>query len=300
MLNSRRLAILSFVVLVLFWGSSFPVIKVGLHYSTPLIFASLRTLLGGLIMALIALKWGGRLDIRRTWPMIVISSLLSVSFFFGFQTSAIYYLPSGLAAVLVYLQPILVSVFAWLWLNEQLSFFKIAGLLLGFSGVVAVSMESLFGKMSFIGILLAVSSAFSWALSVIYYKRIEKKVPQLWLIAGQFIVGGLTLLPVGMALESGAVIAWSGSFWFSLIYSSLFGISLAWLLYFRLLNMGEISRVSSFMFLVPLTAVVMGVLFLREAVSPLLLLGAFLIVLGIYLVNRRTFISENIQQMHMK
>jgi drug/metabolite transporter (DMT)-like permease len=106
--GKRRFVVLAFALLVLFWGSAFAVVKVGLGYSPPLLFAGLRTLIGGFAMVVAAFLWGGSTNLRRDWPVFLVLTLFNVVLFIGFQTYAIVYLPSGSAAVLVYLQPILV------------------------------------------------------------------------------------------------------------------------------------------------------------------------------------------------
>ncbi len=79
---------------------------------------------------------------------------------------------------------------------------------------------------------------------------------------------------------------WSAGFLGALLYAGLVGVSLAWIIWFSLVRAGEASRVSAYIFAVPLTAVVVGVVFLDEPFGPALLLGAALVVAGIYLVNR--------------
>ena len=143
--GKRRFVVLAFALLVLFWGSSFAVVKVGLGYSPPILFAGLRALIGGMAMVLAAVLWDGNPNLRRDWPVFLLLALSNVVLFVGLQTYAIVYLPSGSAAVLVYLQPILVGLLAWPILGETLTAAKVSGLLLGFSGIVAVSAGSITG-----------------------------------------------------------------------------------------------------------------------------------------------------------
>ena len=110
--GKRHYVVLAFALLVLFWGSAFSVVKVGLGYSPPMIYAGLRTLVGGFAILLVAVVWGGSPHLRRDWPVFVLLAAFNVVFFFGFQTLAILYLPSGMAAVLEYLQPMLVGLLA--------------------------------------------------------------------------------------------------------------------------------------------------------------------------------------------
>jgi O-acetylserine/cysteine efflux transporter len=285
----RRYVVLAFSLLVLFWGSAFAMVEVGLYFSPPVLFAGLRTLIGGLAMIVAALLWGGSPNLRRDWPVFLLLALFNVVLFIALQTYAIVYLPSGSAAVLVYLQPILVGLLAWVILGEGLSVAKLVGLLLGFSGIVAVSVGSFSGAakaLSPLGVILGAASALSWALGTVYFKKYEARVSTLWAVAVPFLVGGVTLTALGLVVEPWVEISWTGAFVASLLYSSLIGISAAWVIWFALVRAGEASRVAAYIFAVPLTAVLIGALFLDEPLSYSLLLGAALVVSGIYLVNR--------------
>ena len=254
-----------------------------------MLFAGLRILLGGLAMVLAAILWGGSPNLRRDWPVFLLLALFNAVLFVGLQTYAILYLPSGSAAVLVYLQPILVGVLAWLILGEPLSAAKLVGLLLGFSGIVAVSMGSLTGAenaISTVGVIFGAGSALSWALGTVYFKKYEARISTLWAVAITFLVGGMVLTVLGHLVERWKDVSWSGEFVASLLYSGLVGISLAWVIWFALVRAGEASRVAAYIFAVPLSAVLIGVVILGEPLGYTLLIGAALVLSGIYLANR--------------
>lgn len=284
--GKRRYVVLAFALLVLFWGSAFSVVKVGLEYAPPLLFAGLRTLLGGAAMTLVALVWGGNPNLRRDWTVFLLLSAFNVVFFIGFQTAAILNLPSGTAAVLVYLQPILVGLLAWLILGEALSAAKVIGLVLGFSGIVAVSVEGLSGTISAVGVAFGAASAFFWALGTVFFKRFQERVSTMWAVALPFLIGGLALTAFSFAVEPWSEAAPTWTLAASLAYASLVGIALAWLIWFGLVRAGEASRVSAYVFFVPLAGIVIGAVILDETLTPSLLIGAALIIAGIYLVNR--------------
>jgi drug/metabolite transporter (DMT)-like permease len=289
--GKRRFVVLAFALLVLFWGSSFAIVKVGLGYSPPVLFAGLRALIGGMAMALAAVLWGGTPNLRRDWPVFLLLALFNVVLFVGLQTYAIVYLPSGSAAVLVYLQPILVGLLAWPILGEKLTVAKVSGLLLGFSGIVAVSAGSITGAadaLSPLGVVLGAGSAFFWALGTVYFKKYEARVSTLWAVALPFMAGGVVLTAFGSFVESWGRVSWTGTFVASMLYSGLVGISLAWMIWFALVRAGEASRVASYIFVVPLTAVVIGVILLDEPLGYTLLIGGAFVVGGIYLVNRQS------------
>ncbi len=284
--GKRRYAVLAFALLVLFWGSAFSVVKVGLEYSPPMIFAGLRTLMGGLVILFVAVVWGASPHLKRDWPIFLLLAAFNVVFFFGFQTLAVLYLPSGTAAVLEYLQPMLVGLLAWMILGESLSLAKIVGLILGFSGIVAVSSGSIFGDISPAGVAFGAGSAFSWALGTIVFKRYEARVSTMWAVAIPFVIGGMVLTLFGIVMESWSEVSPTAALFASLSYVSLVEIALAWLIWFGLVRTGEASRVAVYVFFVPLVSIVVGAIFLDERLTTSLLIGTFLIVTGIYVVNR--------------
>jgi len=287
-LAERRFAILAFVFLILFWSSAFGAIKVSLEYVPPILFAGMRTLLCGLVVALAALAWGGPANLRRDWPVYLLLAALNVVLFMGLQTFTILYMPSGSAAIVIYLQPILVGLASYLVLGEQLSVAKVVGLVLGFSGVVAVSAGSLSGSSlgTPLGVAFGVGSALSWTLGTVYFKRYGEKLSTLWAVAVPFSAGGVVLTGLGLVLEPFSGISWTGTYVASFLYTALVGTALAWILWLGLVKAGEASRVSAYVFFVPLGSVLLGAMFLGETLSPWLLAGAAFVVCGIYLVNK--------------
>jgi drug/metabolite transporter (DMT)-like permease len=288
-LEDRRFAFLAFALLVVFWGSTFTTIKIALGYAPPVLFAGTRTLLCGAVMTLAALVWGGSANLRRDWTIYLLLAGFNVVGFMGLQTFAVLYMPSGWAAVVIYLQPILVGLLAFLILGEYLSATKVVGLLSGFSGVVAVSAGSLSGASlgTPLGVAFGVGSAVGWAFGTVYFKRYGERLSTLWAVALPFSLGGTFLTGLGLVLEPFSDISWNQTFVASWLYTVLVGTALAWMLWLGLVRAGEASRVSAYVFFVPLVSILLGVLFLGEPLSPWLLVGAILVVSGIYLVNRR-------------
>ncbi len=278
------------MVLVLAWGSTFAAVKVGLDSAPPILFGGLRSILGGAVMVALALVRSGRPALRATWPAYALLTLLNVVLFFSLQTLAILELPSGLAAVLIYLQPVLVGVLAAPLLGEALTAFKISGLLLGFTGIVVVSVGAFSGHASLLGVGYAVTGALVWALGTIAFKRYAAVVDAWWAVAIPFVAGGL-VMSVGAATFEGTAITWSGRFVFAFAYASLVGTALSWALWFGLVSSGEAGRAAAYIFFVPLISLVIGAVFLHESLGPSLLVGAALVIVGVYLVNRRAAAS---------
>ncbi|KAB7709159.1 EamA family transporter [Bacillus aerolatus] len=272
-------------LLVLIWGLSWGIYKMSLSHTPPLLFAGMRALFGGLLLSVFLLPTWKKIKWRENWSKYCISALFNAVFFYGIQTVGLIYLPGGLFSVLVYFQPVLIGLFAWAWLGEQMSRMKVIGLIVGFIGILAISADGLTGQLSTLGVILALLTAASWALGTIYVKKESGKVDPMWMVALQFTIGGAILTSIGTGLENWADIVWNKEYLFGLGFGVTFGIPVAFVLYFKLINSGEASQVASFTFLVPLIAVLTGTMFMNEPFTFSLLAGLILIVLSIYFVN---------------
>ncbi|MDB4866435.1 MAG: yvbV [Cohnella sp.] len=293
--RSKTIVLITFLVLV--WGISWPIYKIALDYTPPLLFAALRTFIGGLLLVVLYIKKRNLIRWKDNWPIYVISAIFNVALFYGLQTVGLMYVPSGLFSVIVYLQPVLVGIMAWIWLGESMTAAKIVGLIIGVLGVAAVSAGGLSGHVAAIGIVMAVVTAISWAIGTVYVKKVSAKVDSIWLVAFQCIIGGLVLTGAGSATESWSAIVWNGPLWTGLIFGIVLGISASWMVYFTLINAGDASKVASYTFLVPLISVISGTLFLHEPFTMDLILGLVLIAVSIYLVNRKS--KSGAQQANM-
>jgi drug/metabolite transporter (DMT)-like permease len=283
---SRMQTILLIAFLVIVWGVNWPLSKFALSFTPLVLFSGLRTLLGGILLLIVALPRYKRLQFNKTWAIYLLSALLNVVLYYGLQTIGLNYMPAGLFSAIVFLQPVLVGLFAWMWLGESMNGQKVTGLILGFLGVGIISIGGLSEHISLLGILLAVGSALSWALGTIYVKKKSGDVDPIWLVTLQLIIGGLFMTLLGIGVENVSDIVWQPAFVLSLLFISIFVIAIGWLVFYKLIDSGEAGRVASFTFLIPLLAIVTGTLFLSEPFTLSLLAGLALILLSIYLVNR--------------
>lgn len=287
-------------LLVISWGLAWPIYKSALPYTPPLLFAGMRALLGGLVLTIFIIPTWKKIRLRENWAKYCVSACLNTILFFGLQTVGLVFMPGGLFSVLVYLQPVLIAVFAWIWLGEHMSTLKVIGLIVGFVGIITISASSLSGELSGIGIGLALLTATSWALGTVYVKKISSTVNSLWMISLQLVLGGVFLTCLGLLAEDASTIVWSHTYLLALGFGSTFGIPFAFILYFWLITSGDSGKVASFTFLVPLISVLVGTLFMNEPFTLSLFIGLLLIVLSISFVNysggkSKQKIAENVK-----
>ncbi|AKP78589.1 putative amino-acid metabolite efflux pump [Priestia megaterium Q3] len=273
--------------LVLIWGLTWPVSKLALGYSSPILLSGVRSLLAGIVLLAVALPRYKRLHWKQNWHKYMVSGLFNAILFYGLQTLGLMFMPAGVFSVIVYLQPVLIGIIAWLWIGESMNAVKVGGLLLGFVGVATISMGELSANASAVGIILAVLTALSWAIGTVYIKRISDSVDGIWLITIQSLVGGVVMTATGSGVEGWSHMVWNSSSVLLLLFLALFSVAVAWLIYFHLISHGDASKVASFNFLVPIISIVIGTLFLDEPFTSSLLVGLALIIISIYLVNKK-------------
>lgn len=295
---SRTRAALYLAFLVIIWGINWPLSKYALLYTPPLLFAGVRTLIGGLILVLICLPRYKQLRFKQTWHIYLISSVLNIILYYGLQTVGLKYLPAGLFSALVFFQPVLLGLGSWLWLGESMFGMKMLGLVLGFLGVASISSGGFAGPISSVGIGLAIGSAISWALGTLYMKKTTGQVDAIWVVALQIFIGGVVLTGTGTAFESWSDVHWNMPFVACLLFISIFVIALGWLVFFKLVGSGEASKVGSFTFLIPLISIICSVLFLGEKITLTLVAGLILILLSIVLVNSKPKALRSKKKLH--
>lgn len=279
---------MALLVLILVWGASWPIYKLALPYTPPLLFSGMRATIGGVLLGVLLLKRLDKINWRENWKLYCISALFNTTLFFGIQTVGLNYLPGGLFSILVYFQPVLLGLFAWIWLGEFMTPVKIIGLLIGFLGILMVSLDGLTFHVSIIGVVLGIVTAICWAFGVIYVKSIRDRVDAYWMVSLQCIIGGAVLLGTGTYFESWSEIQWNSTYIFGLSYGAIFGIPISYIIYYKLINEGEASKVGSYTFLVPIIAVFIGAVFLDEPITYLLIIGLIMVGASIFIVNFRS------------
>lgn len=272
-------------LLILMWSLTFTTIKLTLRDMSPMLLAGTRCIVGGLVVSLVAVALGRRPAVKGHLTAYGILTATNVVGFVGFQTAAIRILPSGLAAILVYLQPVLTVFLAKALLGERLTTIKVVGAFVAFGGIVLIGAGGLQGHVSALGLALGVLSAVAWSLGTVSLKRYAGHIEPMWSVGIPFLTGGVLLTAAAPLLEDPWV-RWTGSLVGAFTFTAVVGSGLAWLTWFTLLRHGDASTAAANIFIVPVLAIVFGVLLLGEQLTVTAALGAVLVVLGVRLVNR--------------
>jgi len=277
---------LLFLVVVLIWGSNWSVMKSGLNYVEPLTFVFHRFLVSSLfllpVIILLSKKMPKkRVDLARLLLLGVINALGILSTNIGLVGEK-----SGLSAIVTYTQPLFVFCMAVPFLKEKAKIIKIIGIVTGFLGVAAISARggTLFSGLTS-SILFLLIGAFLWAVSIVYYKKFLSHVEPIMTNIFQTGFGTVLLGLIGMSSENLYFPA-SMDYLLMVLYASIGGSAIAFTIWIHILREEEATVLSSSSLIVPMVALFFGWLLLEETVGPQSLIGAFLIMLGVYLVNK--------------
>lgn len=281
----------AFLVLGIFaWGTSFLWIKLGVQELGPMLLVTYRLLLGAIFIWIIVL-------IQKTVLTFDIKTL-GIMAFVGIINSAIpftllsfgeVHIDSGLAGILNGTVPLFTMIIAHLALHDdRMSISKVVGLLSGFIGLT-ILLSAGETKLEFsdhmIGQLAVIGAAIMYAISSVVIRRYLKEQPPI-VITAIAVTSGF----VGMALftpifEGPFVLPSSLETWVAVIWLGVIGTAFAYLLYFYLIQAWGPTRSTLVTYVMPVVAVLLGVLFLEETISWQLVAGGALIIGGIAAVN---------------
>jgi drug/metabolite transporter (DMT)-like permease len=214
--------------------------------------------------------------------------LLNSGIPFALISFALLHISTGLSSILNATVPMFGALIAWAWLKDKLTASRVLGLIIGFTGVAMLAWRAAGPGLAFKpdasglapgwAVLACLLACLSYGISASYTKRYLSGLPPLVTAAGSQI--GATL---GLALP--ALWLWparmpSPTAWLAMLAVGVLCTGLAYILFFRLIEHAGPQRALSVTFLVPVFAVLYGVLFLGEVVTPWMLLCAAVIVCG--------------------
>jgi drug/metabolite transporter (DMT)-like permease len=272
----------------LLWSFAFVAGKIGVTDCPPLILLTARfSLAGGLILGISALR---RDSWSLSWRDTLVFAILGVAnnaLYLGLGYTGLQTVSAGLGTLIVSANPVFTAVLAALFLGEQLTWRKIAGLLLGIVGVGFIVWHRMsVGTDSLHGILFTLASLASIVAGTILFKVLSPK-GSLWIGNGiQNLAAGLVLVPFAFTLADVGDIVPSARLLEAFAFLTLGGSILGYLLWFHLLKVCGATAASAYHFLMPPLGMLFAWMVLGEHVTGRDLLGIIPVALGIYLVTR--------------
>jgi len=272
------------------WGPSFLFIKVTVAEIPPFTLVAGRVGVAAAVLYLILrLQRRSLPRLGRVWGHFAVMGFFANALPFVLFSWGEQYIDSALAAILNGATPLFTMVLAhWLLADDRLTASKLAGVLLGFGGLLALIGPSLGGGMQTTtwGLLAIVVAAASYGVAIVYARRHLRRLPPLVGPTAQLLMATFYILPLALLFEQPwrqSIPSWPviGS-WLAL---ALFGTALAFVVYYHIMKQMSATFLSMVTYLVPLFGLLLGVVILDERLSWNAYLGCGLILLGVMVVN---------------
>lgn len=275
-------------LLCLIWGTTWAAIRIGLAGIPPFTGVALRFGIASAVLFAYARAAGVRLGSgRRERVLWLVNGLFAFTISYGVVYWAEQWVPSGLSSVLFATYPLLVAIMSHFVLpGERLSWAAVTGIALGFGGVAVIfsaDFALLGGRQVLIGSLVLLLSPLAAGAATVVVKRLGAGVHPLSLTA---VPMGLTAVVMGalaLAVECDRPVVFDAVSVSALVYLSLFGSAITFTLYYWLLSHVAATRVALIAYVIPIVAVFVGSVFLDEPLTPRILAGTALVVLGVAL-----------------
>ncbi|MET3507330.1 DMT family transporter [Halalkalibacter oceani] len=274
------------VMLCLIWGFNFVVMKLGNGAFPPGEFAALRFLTGSLVLIGICLLKKIALPKKADVKWLVLCGLFQTAYFNIAIQISLTHISAGLTSVMTYSMPLFLSIMAHKWLpGERLTAAKTFGIMIGIAGLFLAMNVHAGG--SFLIMLLALSSAISWAVANLLFKLKLKHCDTVQYTTWQMTIGAVGLLLYTLLFEQGES-HWGVMPVVYILFSGVVASALAFVMWNHALSRTEASKASVSLLLVPIVGVISGSIFLDEQISIVTLAGILLVLAGIWVVNRKS------------
>jgi len=291
--DGKGLAYLAFVTVCIVWGTTYLAIHVALETVPVLLVAGLRWMFAGVVMSALMLATGRGLPKPRLWAPLALLGVLMNIVGNGFVVYAQQFVASGLTAVLIATTPFWSALVERLLPNgERFSTRSLAGLALGFSGIVVLVWPDLMhggasGRSFVIGVIAIQLACVGWVVGTSYAKRHELGDNPFPSTALQMVFSGIMLLTAATAHGDWAQLSFTPRTLAAMLYLSIAGSLVAYSAYIYAIQHLPLQLVSLYAYINPMIAVALGTLFLSEPLSARIIAAAGLVFAGTWIVGRR-------------
>jgi len=276
----KKSVYVEFILLAAIWGSSFLFTRIAAVEFGVMPTALLRVLLAALFL-MPFLLWSGHWPAfkKRAGPIMFVG-MLNSGIPFALYAYAVMSITTGLSAILNATVPLFGAIVAWLWLKDKPTNSRIMGLVIGFIGVALLAGDQASFKPGGSGwaILACLVATTCYAISASYTRKYLMGVPPMATSTGSMIGAAL-------GLSVPALLSWPSSVpslqaWGSVLFVAILCTGVAYVLYFRLIEAAGPSKTLTVTFMIPVFAIVYGVLFLGEELTLWMIVCACVIICG--------------------
>ncbi|MFK8017069.1 MAG: DMT family transporter [Gammaproteobacteria bacterium] len=294
-LTMGRMEWLLLGLLSVLWGGSFFFARVALAEVAPLTLVLSRVVIASAALGILLRARGEALPHGKTlwatfFAMGFVNNLVPFSLLFWGQT----HIGAGLASIFNSLVPVFTVLLAHVFTSdEKLTSTKIGGVLLGAAGVVVmigIDLGKGISGWTLLAMLACIAASFSYGIASVYGRRFAKLgIAPLNVAFGQVTASSVMMLPLVLVVDQpwNAIVPGTTSI-LAAAALGLFSTALAYVLFFRILARGGATNISLVTLLIPVSAILLGAVFLNETLSTNHIAGMLLILLGLVALDGRT------------
>jgi drug/metabolite transporter (DMT)-like permease len=271
----------------LLWGSTFAAMRYTVATIPPFVMASWRFLIAGAILLLISLARGKARPTRDDLIGALVTGSVLLLLGNGVTAWTVQFLPTGINSLLLSLSPMWMALIAFAWGGERPTRLALAGMLLGFAGLGLLLQPKASSALPLWPVVLALLSSVAWSFGSIYQRRSGRPRSLVLATALQMLAGGVLL-----ALEAAVFGQWraldvhavSGASLGGLAWLVICGSLFAYSAYLYTMQAASTALASTYAYVNPIVAVILGMLLFHERFTPLEALAGAVIVAGVALM----------------
>jgi drug/metabolite transporter (DMT)-like permease len=280
----RKSALVIFAILSLIWGYNWIVMKVGLQYAGPFTFSAIRSVIATVFMFAVLIVTRRPLKPVALGETILLG-LLQTAGFVGLVQFALVQGGAGKTSVLAFTMPFWTLLLAWAWLGERMRPLQWLAVILAGAGLVLI-LQPWHLQTSALSKVLALAAGLSWAAGIIVAKRLRARheVDLMSLTTWQLAFGMIPLVIIAWLVPERAV-EWSMGFVWVLLYASLLGTAIGWLMWLYVLHRLPAGTASLNALAIPVIAVLASWLQFGERPESMEAAGMVVIAIGLALMS---------------
>ncbi len=288
-------AYLAWITICIVWGTTYLAIRIGVTDLPPMLFAGLRWIIAGAMLTILLNLRGYPFPKFEDLKHLAVVGIALIGIANGLVVVAEQWIPSGLTALILSTLPFwIVGLESLLPKGPKVNWFILSGLLLGTSGVILIFTRDLDITLEFnlfLGGLCLFGAVISWSLGSIYWKYKQLSVRPIMGASIQMLIAGILQTLLGFALGEQDSFQLTQNGFFALAYLILFGSIIGYASYIYSVSNLPLSLVSTYAYINPVIALLLGWYFLDEPLTTTVFIAAGLILIGVSLVKSGSTIA---------
>jgi drug/metabolite transporter (DMT)-like permease len=284
--------LLAFGIIYFVWGSTFLAIRVGVREVPPLVLAAIRFSVAGLVLFGWMLARGERSPSIREWRSASLLGLVIFVFDYGLLFWAEQRVPSGIAAVMLAMIPVFMTLSEIIFLRTQrLTIRLAAALLIGIGGVGVLMSHALNlggAPIDKLGAMALIFASISWSVASAFARKLPLPSSKVMSSGAQMLAGGILLtIAAGAFGEFRNFHPWAVSrdAWLALLYLIVAGSIIGFTAYVWLIHHESPTKVGTYAYVNPIVAVLVGYFLGGEALTTRTILGTLLVLISVIVIT---------------